>query len=950
MSSFESKIIQLRVVKDCVNLAVNAKRIVCIGVDGPTASGKTVFAELLKQEILNLSNKDVQIVPLDSLLVERKIREKSLQNIYQVGIPFEHEAEMHMRFSKFDYLLNLVTLKKAGLSEQKDITLENLYSRSKEGRCTGKLKINLTNKTVLIFEGHYTTRPEFNEILDKNFILIAKRDALIKRKIERVADYRDKKEVEDYFNLIDEPSYLSNYYRFASQNSLIIDNTDFSKPFPVGYNHIHLLLNTTKFIDFKKISSEKIKEFVFGLHGLSNYSFNDKNNIQKLLDDLNTADVLHSISSVSEVYFNHKISHKVCYFDYVTKNEIEVGLVVKLFKKKSIWIISKRSGTIKHLLFWEGGVFKIENGIIERLSFLTEKDKLYKSAPKDLFENLRHGKAFMSSALLSDNLRENSNACCFLDNVSRVSFFASALKYTQFACRSLGDFFVISYRGCLEDNTEKSTSIPNTFKINELNLNTNKKDYFQKKSSAYFLTTDFLILNTDLNKEIVNELKDIYFKSEDIKVRKAIIDGLLHEENSCFVFEDIRNYLLYSIGFFPVSMSRLYALKRMGIEQTNVLAANIYDITKDPIDSSAYLDIALENEFPIILQVSLNAAGQAEINPDGEDMIGYLHPEKGIFDFTDTICDSLVKILEESTAKKYSPPLIGIGLDHVDVRGDFPIGRSSRFVREAMQTESITHLTLDGSAHFKPRYKVLYELFKAYVEVFSTSLRFLDKINIDGIDLEFCTGELNYIGEETSPHYPDGNEMSILPNCFSFSLNEEKDLEYKAGLLNSLKLYVANLGTTHHGNDEEKSLKLGLAEEWQKALEGTSFVSPVLHGTTGSSDETFSLASKSCQKINIAGSFLRILLENLNSSQKKVIGFNSFDDKSKFLCAKLGRLKKEEAVLSKKELQKEFLRYCNINNVSRVSKKNEKIVRKPLYGRNKIALHIFSTLEQMMTL
>ena len=44
-----------------------------------------------------------------------------------------------------------------------------------------------------------------------------------------------------------------------------------------------------------------------------------------------------------------------------------------------------------------------------------------------------------------DNLRENSNACCFLDNVSRVSFFASALKYTQFACRSLGDFFVISY-------------------------------------------------------------------------------------------------------------------------------------------------------------------------------------------------------------------------------------------------------------------------------------------------------------------------------------------------------------------------------------------------------------------------------------------------------------------------------------------------------------------------
>tara|TARA_Y100001968_G_scaffold333948_1_gene401673 strand:- start:3954 stop:6803 length:2850 start_codon:yes stop_codon:yes gene_type:complete len=948
MLSFESQIIQLEEVKDCINFAVNAKKIVCIGVDGPTASGKTVFAQLLKQEILNISNKDVQLVPLDSLLVERTVREKSLQNIHNVGIPFEHEAEMHMRFSKFDNLLNLTNLKKLDLSDQTEITIENLYSRSDEGRCTGKLKINLTNETVLIFEGHYTTRPEFNKILDKNFILLAKRENLIRRKIERVANYRDKKEVEDYFDLIDEPSYLSNYYRFASQNSVIIDNSEFSKPFCVGYNHIQLLLNTKKFLEPRRISSEKIKEFIFGLHGLSNYCLDDQNNIEKLLDNLNNKDVLESKKTISETFSINKISHKISYFDYLTKNKIEVGLVVKLFEINSFWIISKSFGRITHLVFWEGGVFKIKNGIIDRLYFLKEKDHSSKKAIKNFWENLHNGKAFITSALLSDNLKVDGNARCFLDNVSRVSFFASALKHTQFNCRSLGDFFVISYRGSLEDKTEKITSIPSVFTINESILSKNENYYYQKKSSAYILTTDFLILKTYLTQEILKELQEIYFESTDITIRSAIINGLLHEDNQSLIPENIRNYLQYSIGFFPVSMSRLYVLKRMGLEETNVLAANIYDITEDSIDSSAYIETAFENSLPTIVQISLNASGQAEINPDGSKMIGYLQPEQGIYDFTSSICNSLVKILDDRNSKNQSPPFIGIGLDHVDVRGNYPTGRSSRFVRQAIQTESVTHLTLDGSAHFKPRKKVLSELFKAYVEVFRTSLSFLDKINIDGIDLEFCTGELNYIGEETSPHYPDGKEMSILPICLSCSLDKEKDLEYKAALSNSLKLYVGNLGTTHHGNDKESFLKLELAEEWQQALEGTNFVSPVLHGTTGSSDETFSLASKSCQKINIAGSFLRVLLENLNLSQKKVLGFNSFDNKSKFLCAKFGLIQKDQAIISKKELKKEFFRYSKLNNVKPISKQNEKIVRKPIYGRNKIARHIFSKMEQLL--
>ena len=245
MIGCQNKILELKGVREKIKFAINSKQIFCIGVDGPTASGKTVFAEILKKEIQKYSDKNIEIIPLDSLLIERSLREKSLQNISKVGIPFEHEAEIHMKFSKFKKFLDLIKLIRAGLEIPQKIILNDLYSRNDKGKCSGQLKINLSNQTILIFEGHYTIRPDFVEVLDNNFILLANREELIKRKIERVGGYRDKSEVEQYFDLIDEPSYLSNYSRFATNESLIIDNSDFSKPFSVDFYHIKKLLKAS---------------------------------------------------------------------------------------------------------------------------------------------------------------------------------------------------------------------------------------------------------------------------------------------------------------------------------------------------------------------------------------------------------------------------------------------------------------------------------------------------------------------------------------------------------------------------------------------------------------------------------------------------------------------------------------------------------------------------------
>ncbi len=944
-----NRIIYLKEVRDTIRSAINSKDLYCIGVDGPTASGKTIFAEILKNEISNISGKKVQIVPLDSLLIERCLREKCLQNLKKISVPFEYEAEMHMQFSKLDELLNLVKLKKKKLSDKEKITLENLYSRSDNGSCNGKLEVNLSEKIVLIFEGHYTTRPEFLNVIDKNFILLANREELIDRKIQRVAGYRNKKVVQEYFELIDEPSYLSNYYRFASSKSFIIDNSDFSSPFSVGYDHIKKLLDTNKFLNDNKSSSQQIREYVFGLHGLSDYKFND-NNIDNLLGELEIFNLYEGRKGISNIFNKNKVPHKIFYFNYQGKNKSEVGLVTKLFGKNVSWILSRQNKVTKHLISWEGGIFIISKGQIEKLPYIINQNDFKNNFNDNFFKNFIDCKLFITSTLISGRLKNYTNYYSFFDNSSQTSFIAMLLQYTQFQSNSLGNFFSISFKGCLNKNIAKYVSETLPFQINKINLINDLDDFYHKKSEKFILSKDFLILRKKLNNQIVKELKDIYFKAKDIKIRSTIIEGLLHEDNLGLVPEDIRKYLNYGIGFLPISMERLYILKRLGIEKTNVLAVNIYDVSKDPIDSSTYLEAAYQKSLPTILQISLNAIGHAENAPDGSNVIGYLEPDKGIKDFTNSIEDSLICILKKNNHKQYPPPFIGIGLDHVDVRGDYPKGRSSRFLKSAIETELITHITLDGSEKFKPKEKIKSEIFKAYKDVFSISLSFLNKNNFNGIDLEFCTGELNYIGNATTPHYPDGEEMSLLPISFFASLEKETDLEYKTNLINSIKLYVGNLGTFHHAKDNERALKITLSSEWQNELLGTNFISPVLHGTTGSSDKTFLLAAKSCQKINIAGSLLKVFLENLNSSQKELLGFQYFDDKSKLLCKKLKLLKKDNVIYNNNELKNSFLRYSEINNVKAIDKKYESIIRKTLYGRNKITMYIFSKLEEMINL
>ena len=182
-------------VKNIADLAVKSKNIYCIGIDGPTASGKTIFAKILREALQKKCKKKIQIVQLDSLLVERSIREDALKNITKANIYFEHEAELHMDFTKLTGFLNELKMQKKGFGQKDKIHLNNMYSRDSGGLCTARLSFDLCQDSIFIFEGHYTTRPDFHDILDHNIILLADRSELILRKARRVIGYRDAKSV-----------------------------------------------------------------------------------------------------------------------------------------------------------------------------------------------------------------------------------------------------------------------------------------------------------------------------------------------------------------------------------------------------------------------------------------------------------------------------------------------------------------------------------------------------------------------------------------------------------------------------------------------------------------------------------------------------------------------------------------------------------------------------------
>ena len=403
--------------------------------------------------------------------------------------------------------------------------------------------------------------------------------------------------------------------------------------------------------------------------------------------------------------------------------------------------------------------------------------------------------------------------------------------------------------------------------------------------------------------------KDIYTLLNDPRriVRKTVISFLISNDlvnelecSKIWPNENLKGNISLKkfINISPTILNDLYFWMNLKSKNNAILAANIYDIRKNSLDIAAYLETSQKLSKPIVVQSSFNAIGQKE-KYGSKISEGYLKLKDGPNDFI----ESVHKKARDLYLKKNKEFLFGIGLDHIDFRYDLPKGRVFRFLKSFKNINNITHFTLDSSylledkkiSNFTKKEKNL------MVNVLKNEINLLKQIKNNHIfDFEFCANELNYIENKKKIYVPSQKDIEFFAETFFNQIDKSK-IKY----FNSRpKLIIGNLGTVHHGKDDNY-VKSEISKEWIEKIKCLNFISAVLHGTSRSSPSVLKRATNGCFKINVAGDFLQVLVSNLPSNLRKIVLDKNDNEKKKLYL-----------IRNKLDLMKDFYKKKIIKNLS----------------------------------
>ena len=98
------------------------------------------------------------------------------------------EGELHMNLKNIELLEDVHLLKKNKIHYKlkiKHYKLIFIFSRFRWNLFWRKY-YDFTSKNLIICEGHYTSRSEFRNLIDLNICLLAEKEELLERKINRV--------------------------------------------------------------------------------------------------------------------------------------------------------------------------------------------------------------------------------------------------------------------------------------------------------------------------------------------------------------------------------------------------------------------------------------------------------------------------------------------------------------------------------------------------------------------------------------------------------------------------------------------------------------------------------------------------------------------------------------------------------------------------------------------
>lgn len=957
--------------------------ILCI--DGPTAAGKTILAEGLAKILTKELSINVDFYRLDWTLKERIERENDLKVLMNNKEDFYFEGELHMHLEKYKkFLKEIRFINKNNANDAKLINkyhVRELYSREKNGKCNGEYTYEFNDKkTLIICEGHYTSRSEFRNLIDLNICLLAERQELLDRKINRVKGYRSSQAAIDYFNKIDIPSFSYHISRFHNNVDIFIDNTNYKKPFVLSKNNIdqwllcdlnknNKLCIANKEINFehlyKKIfSSSKmfnlisLEQFknIFNLHifldnliasKLKNNTKNYDNGIQDILsEELNKISVS---SHLDEKNINLKIVSSSSLYDvYQRKIPVSIGIKIIGDMNEHIYVNFNINYNFVEILFlWEGSASEIQ--IKRSLNDLEKVLDLEEIDFKNIsLQNLKYQKENVSKinvlysptdfcipyflkdekfnivytgrehelTLIYDICKKIINnsetiLCHRISLYAELNFFKRFLESCGINCLSISNYLIglnSNNKDLIESfqswsrnwiSVEKSNKYDQDsydLKIKQEIIEANK--IVLKSHKSFMMIDSFLFENQkkhDIN-QVINDLRNM-LKSSNRIVRKRAFEYLVNDQSSLQIntskFLSINNIESEKIArsnfalkdlpiLYPSIMSEIYLWQNIRGDSAAILGANVYDIDqKNSLDIEGILEAASERLTPVVIQSSFNALGQKGFC-DGKEYSGYLKLENGANQLVDSCIKSNFKNFLVKGSKR---TFFGIGLDHVDARNDKPIGRAKEFLETALETGNITHVVLDGSFLFKAKSRDKKNIYNAYKEVANYAISLLDTRNeIFLIDLEYCVGEMNYIGDLSESMIPTSEEIRLFTNIVRSELTNNGK-----GYFNCRpSLFIGNVGTTHHTSDN-KSIDSSISLEWVEKVKDQNFISAVLHGTTNSKPSILKNSIKGCHKVNVAGDFLNIYQRSLPERFGNKL--RDFGPNSKFQVPEIRKIK-----------------------------------------------------------
>ena len=109
------------------------KKVFILGIDGPTASGKTTLANKISKKLKKKFN--VVTFALDWTLTDRNKRRRYIKDYVSKKINFFYELEEHMHISKAEKFLDKIDkFNNNSESYSFKVTVENLYNRNDQGR------------------------------------------------------------------------------------------------------------------------------------------------------------------------------------------------------------------------------------------------------------------------------------------------------------------------------------------------------------------------------------------------------------------------------------------------------------------------------------------------------------------------------------------------------------------------------------------------------------------------------------------------------------------------------------------------------------------------------------------------------------------------------------------------------------------------------------------------